>query len=168
MRLDGDQRRAVFSHPAGWIASGFGSGLSPFAPGTAGSAAALLPWLLMRELPIAALAAIILLAFAIGIWASNVVIERLQISDPGVIVWDEFVGQWIACLPLLVWPVHWGWLFAAFLLFRAFDVIKPWPCSWADRRVKGGFGVMLDDALAGVYAALVLAALLAYLCGGFV
>ena len=160
MKLDAQQRRAVLGHPAGWIASGFGSGFSPFAPGTAGSAAALLPWLAMRELPIAGVVALILAAFLIGIWASNVVIDRLRISDPGVIVWDEFVGQWIAWLPLLMWPAHWLWLLAGFLLFRAFDVIKPWPCSWADRSVKGGFGVMLDDAFAGMLAGLVLGFLL--------
>ncbi|MBX3699251.1 MAG: phosphatidylglycerophosphatase A [Dokdonella sp.] len=157
MKLDREQRRAVLGHPAGWIASGFGSGLSRYAPGTAGSAAALVPWLGLRELPTPAVAVIIVLAFALGVWASNVVIERLRISDPGVIVWDEFVGQWITLLPLLIWPGHWVWILVGFFLFRLFDVWKPWPCSWADRRVKGGFGVMLDDALAGVYAGLALA-----------
>lgn len=157
MKLDAAQRRAILAHPAGWIASGFGSGFSPFASGTAGSAAALLPWWFMRELPMAWMIGIIVVAFALGVWASNFVIGRLQINDPGVIVWDEFVGQWIALLPLLVWPAHWQWIVAGFLLFRLFDIWKPWPCSWADRSVKGGFGVMLDDALAGAYAALVLA-----------
>ena len=157
MKLDREQRRAVLGHPAGWIASGFGSGLSRYAPGTAGSAAALVPWLGLRELPTPAVAVIIVLAFALGVWASNVVIERLRISDPGVIVWDEFVGQWITLLPLLIWPGHWVCILVGFFLFRLFDVWKPWPCSWADRRVKGGFGVMLDDALAGVYAGLALA-----------
>ena len=157
MKLDSAQRRAILAHPAGWIASGFGSGFSPFASGTAGSAAALLPWWFMRELPMAWMIGIIVVAFALGVWASNFVIGRLQINDPGVIVWDEFVGQWIALLPLLVWPAHWKWIVAGFLLFRLFDIWKPWPCSWADRSVKGGFGVMLDDALAGAYAALVLA-----------
>ena len=160
MKLDGEQRRAVLTHPAGWIASGFGSGFSPFASGTAGSAAALLPWWFMRELPMTWMLGIIVVAFALGVWASNVVIDRLHINDPGVIVWDEFVGQWITLLPLLIWPAHWLWIVAGFLLFRLFDIWKPWPCSWADRSVKGGFGVMLDDALAGIYAALALAALL--------
>ena len=160
MKLDAGQRRAVISHPAGWIASGFGSGFSPLASGTAGSAAALLPWLLLQELSIGWVAGIIIASFAVGVWASNVVIERLHISDPGVIVWDEFVGQWISLLPLLIWPGHWIWILAGFFLFRLFDVWKPWPCSWADRRVKGGFGVMLDDAMAGVYAAAVLGALM--------
>jgi phosphatidylglycerophosphatase A len=157
LKLDREQRRAVLGHPAGWIASGFGSGLSRYAPGTAGSAAALVPWLGLRELPMLAVVVIIVLAFAVGVWASNVVIGRLRISDPGVIVWDEFVGQWITLLPLLVWPADWVWMLVGFFLFRLFDVWKPWPCSWADRRVKGGFGVMLDDALAGVYAGLALA-----------
>ena len=157
MKLDREQRRTVLGHPAGWIASGFGSGLSRYAPGTAGSAAALVPWLGLRELPMLAVVVIIVLAFAVGVWASNVVIGRLRISDPGVIVWDEFVGQWITLLPLLIWPAHWVWMLVGFFLFRLFDVWKPWPCSWADRRVKGGFGVMLDDALAGVYAGLALA-----------
>ena len=160
MRLDSAQRRAVLGHPGGWIASGFGSGLSPFAPGTAGSAAALLPWLAMRELSIPLYLILVVLAFGIGVWASNIVIERLCISDPGVIVWDEFVGQWISLLPLLIWPAHWLWIGAGFFLFRLFDVFKPWPCSWADRKVKGGFGVMLDDAFAGIYAGDALAALM--------
>jgi phosphatidylglycerophosphatase A len=157
VKLDQEQRRAVLGHPAGWMASGFGSGLSPYAPGTAGSAAALIPWLGLRELPMPVVVLVIVVAFVVGVWASNVVIERLRISDPGVIVWDEFVGQWITLLPLLIWPAHWVWMLAGFFLFRLFDVWKPWPCSWADRRVKGGFGVMLDDALAGVYAGVVLA-----------
>jgi phosphatidylglycerophosphatase A len=160
MRLDAAQRRAVLGHPAGWIASGFGSGLSPFAPGTAGSAAALLPWLALRELPMPWYLLVIVVAFVIGVWASNVVVRQLGINDPGVIVWDEFVGQWISLLPLLIWPGHWIWIVGGFLLFRVFDVWKPWPCSWADRTVKGGFGVMLDDVLAGIYAAIVLGILL--------
>lgn len=160
MSLDAAQRRAVLAHPAGWIATGLGSGLSPVAPGTAGSAAALLPWLLLREQSLAIVLLVIVLAFALGVWASNIVIARLQISDPGAIVWDEFVGQWIALLPLLLWPAAWWWIVIGFALFRLFDVWKPWPVSWADRTVKGGLGVMLDDVLAGMLAAAVLALLL--------
>ena len=160
MSLDAAQRRAVLAHPAGWIATGFGSGLSPIAPGTVGSAVALLPWLLLREQALTVVVVVIVLAFALGVWASNIVIARLQISDPGSIVWDEFVGQWIALLPLLLWSAAWWWIVVGFGLFRLFDVWKPWPVSWADRTVKGGLGVMLDDVLAGVMAALVLALLL--------
>ncbi|MEO5561107.1 MAG: phosphatidylglycerophosphatase A [Dokdonella sp.] len=162
MRLDAQQRRAILAHPAGWIASGFGSGLSPFAPGTAGSAAALLPWLALRELPWPLFALIVALAFALGVWASNVVIAKLRIEDPQVIVWDEFVGQSIALAPLLWIARDWRWIIAAFLLFRLFDVWKPWPVSWADRCVKGGLGVMLDDVIAGIYAAIVIGVCAAY------
>jgi phosphatidylglycerophosphatase A len=157
LRLDARQRREILSHPAGWIASGFGSGLSPVAPGTAGSAAALIPWFALRELSWPLYALVLALAFALGVWVSNFVIARLHIEDPGVIVWDEFVGQWIALAPLL-WIARDGrWIIAAFVLFRVFDVWKPWPVSWADRRVKGGLGVMLDDVIAGIYAAIVVA-----------
>lgn len=162
MRLDAAQRRAVLSHPAGWIASGFGSGFSPFASGTAGSAVAILPWLLLRGLSPWWWLVVIAAAFVIGVWASTVVVRRLRIEDPGVIVWDEFVGQWIALCPLLLWPRHLAWVAVGFVLFRIFDVWKPWPVSWADRHVKGGLGVMLDDVLAGVYASLVLALLVRF------
>jgi len=157
MRLDDAQRRAVFSHPAGWIASGLGSGLSPFASGTVGSAVALVPWFALRELSLPLYFIVIAIAFAIGVWASNIVVRKLSIEDPGVIVWDEFVGQWIALAPLLAMPGRWWSIPVAFLLFRIFDVWKPWPVRWADRSIKGGLGVMADDVLAGIYAAAVLA-----------
>lgn len=160
MRLDAAQRRALLTHPAGWIACGFGSGLSPIAPGTVGSAAALLPWLCLRELAWPWYALALVVAFAIGVWASNIAIPRLRIADPGSIVWDEFVGQWIALAPLLWFGYDWRWVLGGFALFRLFDVWKPWPVSWADRNVKGGLGVMLDDALAGLLAALALVAAL--------
>jgi phosphatidylglycerophosphatase A len=157
MRLDARQRRAIFAHPAVLIASGFGSGLSPFASGTVGSAVALIPWLALRALDWPVYLGIVALAFAIGVWASGIVISKLGIEDPGVVVWDEFVGQWITLLPLVVAPRGWIWVAVAFVLFRIFDVVKPWPASWADRAVKGGLGAMVDDVFAGIYAALVLA-----------
>jgi phosphatidylglycerophosphatase A len=161
VKLDARQRRAILAHPAGWIACGLGSGLSPIAPGTAGSAVALIPWLGLRELPWLFCLVVIASAFALGVWASDVVIARLRIEDPGVIVWDEFVGQWIALFPLFWiardWAHTWYWIVAAFVLFRIFDIWKPWPVSWADRRVKGGVGVMLDDVIAGAYAATAIA-----------
>ena len=156
MRLDAAQRRAILGSPAGWIASGFGSGLSPVAPGTAGSAVALLPWFALRELSLPIFAVALLLAFALGVRASNIVIAQIRIDDPGVIVWDEFVGQWIALAPLLWFVRGWPWIIIGFVLFRLFDIFKPWPVSWADRSIKGGLGVMLDDVLAGLYAAIVL------------
>lgn len=159
MSLDAAQRRALLAHPAGWIACGFGSGLSPFAPGTAGSLAALLPWLALRELPAACFAAVVALAFALGVRVCDWAARTLKIADPSAVVWDEFVGQWIALAPLVLWPRGWGWIAAGFVLFRLFDIAKPWPVSWADRKVGGGFGVMIDDVVAGAYAALALVAL---------
>lgn len=160
MSLNAEQRRILLAHPAGWIALGLGSGLSPVAPGTMGSLAALPLWFFaLRELPWPWYFCAVLVAFVLGVWACAWVVRTLRIEDPGFVVWDEFVGQWIALAPLL-WIAHAGWwLLAGFVLFRFFDITKPWPVSWADRSVEGGFGVMLDDVVAGIYAAAVLAAL---------
>jgi phosphatidylglycerophosphatase A len=147
--------RVVLKHPLGWIASGFGVGLAPKAAGTFGSIAALIPWWLwLRHLPLAHYAIVLVAAFALGVWASAWVIERTRIEDPGVVVWDEFVGQWIALLPLLLLGVidDVALVIVAFGLFRLFDIWKPWPVRWADREVHGGLGAMLDDALAGAMA----------------
>ena len=148
--------RVLLRDPAGWIATGFGSGLAPRAPGTVGTLAALLPWLALRELPLWGYLAAVLAAFALGVWAAQRVIERLRIEDPGLVVWDEFVGLWIA---LIAVPGGWAWVVIGFGLFRLFDIAKPWPVSWADARLKGGFGAMFDDALAGLYALAALQAL---------
>lgn len=156
MSLDASQRHALLRHPLGWIACGFGSGLSPVVPGTAGSLAALLPWFALRELPLPWFAAALVLAFALGVWVCDWAVRAVKIADPGAVVWDEFVGQWIALAPLVLWPYSDLWIFAGFVLFRLFDIAKPWPVSWADRRIPGGFGVMLDDVVAGVYAAIAL------------
>ncbi len=156
MSLSAEQRRRLLAHPAGWIATGLGSGLSPIAPGTAGSLAALLPWLALRELAWPWYVLAVVGAFALGIWACDWAVRALRVDDPGALVWDEFVGQWIALVPLL-WSLHsiWG-IVAGFILFRIFDIAKPWPVSWADRKIDGGLGVMLDDVIAGAYAAIVL------------
>lgn len=154
--LTPDQRRILLRNPAGWMALGFGSGLSPVAPGTVGSLVALLPWFGLRELPIPVFALALIVAFALGVWACDWAVRRLQIADPGAIVWDEFVGQWLALAPLMWKPRDWLWIVAGFILFRIFDIVKPWPVSLADRKIGGGFGVMLDDVIAGVYAAIVL------------
>lgn len=153
MSLDAAQGRTLLRHPLGWIACGFGSGLSPVAPGTAGSLAALLPWLALRALPWPWFAVALVLAFALGVRVCDWAVRRLRIDDPDAVVWDEFVGLWIALAPLVVWPRGNWWILAGFMLFRLFDIVKPWPVSWADRRIGGGLGVMLDDVIAGIYAA---------------
>jgi phosphatidylglycerophosphatase A len=152
--LEPSDRRRLLASPAGWIACGFGSGLAPKAQGTFGSLAAILPWLLLRELSMPVWLGVIVVAFAIGVWACDVAGRILGVDDHRSLVWDEFVGLWIGLLPALVAP--WWAVIAGFLLFRLFDVWKPWPIAWLDRRVKGGFGVMLDDVIAGIFAGIVL------------
>ncbi len=145
--------RALLRQPAGWIASGFGTGFAPYASGTVGTLAALLPWLAWRQLPLWQYAVVVVVAFALGVWAAQRVIDTIEIQDPSVVVWDEFVGLWIA---LAAAPAGWMWMLGGFALFRFFDIVKPWPVSWADNQVEGGFGAMLDDALAGLYALIAL------------
>ncbi|MEO6800430.1 MAG: phosphatidylglycerophosphatase A [Rhodanobacter sp.] len=161
--LSADQRRALLSTPAGWLACGFGSGLAPVAQGTFGSLAALLPWLLLRELPLWLYLIVLLVGFGIGVWACGVAGRALGVDDHRSLVWDEFIGQWVALIPLLLRALlpaaefRWWMLAPAFVLFRLFDVWKPGPIRWFDRRVKGGMGVMIDDVVAGIFAAVVLA-----------
>lgn len=148
--------RAVLRDVAGWIATGFGCGLAPRAPGTVGTLVAVLPWLALRELPLWGYLAAVLAAFALGVWAAQRVIVQLRIEDPGLVVWDEFVGLWIT---LIAVPDGGWWVLIGVALFRLFDIAKPWPVSWADARLKGGFGAMFDDALAGIFALIALQAL---------
>lgn len=155
--LQPDQRRALLTHPAGWLALGLGAGLVPRAQGTFGSVVAFLPWwFLWRHLSLPAYGLMLILAFAIGVWACGESGRRIGFSDHRALVWDEFVGQWIALLPALIAPSWWS-LLIGFVLFRLFDVWKPWPINWLDARVKGGAGVMVDDVVAGIFAAVVLA-----------
>lgn len=144
------------SSPWHWLAFGFGSGLAPRAPGTAGTVAALLPFFFMQSLPVYAYGAIVLLSGIFGIWLCGKTAEDLGVHDHGGIVWDEFVGLWIA---LFLVPNHWLWIAAGFGLFRLLDILKPWPIKWADKQLKGGLGIMLDDVLAGIMAALCIQAI---------
>jgi phosphatidylglycerophosphatase A len=150
-----EQRRALLATPAGWLACGFGSGLAPVAQGSFGSLAALIPWLLLRQLALPWYALVLVAGFAVGVWACDVAGRALKVDDHRSLVWDEFIGQWIALLPALLAP--WWAVLAGFALFRLFDVWKPWPIRWLDRHLKGGLGVMVDDVVAGVFAAIVLA-----------
>ena len=148
----------------GWIATGLGSGLTPVAPGTFGTLAALpLCWALghYSALWLYLLATVSL--FCLGWWAAAWVVRTYQIQDPGVIVIDEWAGMAITWLPVAYWPHaqhFWPTLAAAFLVFRATDIIKPWPANWADAKLHGGFGAMLDDAFAGIWSAAIMLLLL--------
>jgi phosphatidylglycerophosphatase A len=146
--------------PLQLLAFGFGSGLAPKAPGTWGSLLALLLFPLPALLSLPTYLGIVLLASLAGIVICDHAAKALQVHDDGRIVWDEFAGQWLALTPLV--PVlTWNgtsllWLLAGFGLFRLFDVAKPWPIGYLDRKVHGGLGIMLDDLVAGVLAGAVL------------
>jgi phosphatidylglycerophosphatase A len=124
------------------------------APGTFGTLAAVpLYWFLLQGLPLPWLLAVIAVSFVVGIWLCDATAKDLGVHDHPGIVWDEFVGLWISCIAL---PAGWPWLVAAFVLFRFFDILKPWPISWLDTRVPGGLGIMVDDVLAGIFALVLL------------
>ena len=149
-------RRLVLAdlrHPVHFLALGLGSGLSPKAPGTAGTLVAVPFVLLWQSFPWWGFAAVVLLAFVVGVWLCGLTAHNLGVHDHPGIVWDEFVGYW---LTMLFAPTGWLWLLLGFIFFRIFDILKPWPIGWADRQVSGGMGIMLDDVLAGIYAGLVL------------
>lgn len=137
------------------LALGFGSGLSPKAPGTVGSLVGMILFLPALGLPVLMQLLVIGLGLALGIWICDRVAKDMDIKDPGAIVWDEFVGMWIAML----WLPSIFWAPLAFAAFRFFDVLKPWPVSLADRELTGGLGVMMDDVVAGIYALLIVQAM---------
>ena len=149
--------RFLFSHPAHLIACGFGSGLSPFAPGTFGTLFAWASFLLFKpwlnELELAVLLLVCLLG---GILAIHKTGADLGVVDHGSIVWDEIVPFWLV---LLLTPSSFWWQLAAFVLFRFFDITKPQPARYFDTHVKNGFGVMADDLIAAGYTLFCLALL---------
>jgi thiamine-monophosphate kinase len=136
-----------------FLAFGFGSGLSPRAPGTLGTLAAIPLYLLASELSMAVYSALVMVAAVAGIYLCGVASRELKVHDHPGIVWDEFVGFWVAMWAV---PVNWQTVLAGFLLFRLFDIAKPWPIRLVDRHVGGGFGIMIDDILAGVASCAVL------------
>ena len=143
-------------NPIIFLAFGLGSGLSPKAPGTAGSALSLVFFPLLCMLGLWGSVAFIVIATLFGFWLCGKAADILKVHDHAAIVWDEFVGQWIALLPLLA-SAAWNaqtylGVILAFVLFRFFDILKPWPISWCDKHLEGGFGIMVDDLLAGIAA----------------
>jgi phosphatidylglycerophosphatase A len=146
----------LLSHPAHFIALGFGTGLAPVAPGTVGTLLAVpLYAVLARQLAPELAAAAIAVLFAIGVWACGRTGRDFGVADHPSMNWDEIVA-FLAVL--LLTPPGLAWQAFAFVAFRAFDIAKPPPIRYVDRTVKGGLGVMLDDVIAGFYALLVLAA----------
>lgn len=153
--------RFMLSRPHHMLSLGFGAGLVPRAPGTAGALAGFaLFWLLQQTAP-AERAVLYAALFAIGVWACQLTGRALRHHDHPAIVWDEVLAM---SLVLEFTPAGYGWWVAAFVLFRFFDIVKPWPVSVPDRSGDGGLGVMLDDLIAAVYAVAVIL-LAAYLAG---
>ncbi|MFM1895718.1 MAG: hypothetical protein RLZZ385_792 [Pseudomonadota bacterium] len=144
---------SLWRNPVLLLAFGFGTGLSPRAPGTVGTALAVLIYLGLAPLHWALYLGVVLVAAAAGVWICDVSTRRLGVHDHPGIVWDEFVGYWIT---MFLAPDGWLWVVVGFVLFRLLDILKPWPVKWADRDVQGGLGIMLDDVLAGVMAAIAL------------
>ena len=145
--------RQLLRDPVMLLAFGFGSGLSPRAPGTFGTLMAIPFWWLLQELSPGWYLALVILAALVGCYLCGAAAEKLGVHDHGGIVWDEMVGYW---LTMFMAPAGWGWALYGFVLFRLFDIAKPQPIRWVDRQVRGGVGIMLDDILAAVYAILLL------------
>jgi phosphatidylglycerophosphatase A len=151
---------SVWRNPIHFAAFGFGSGALPVAPGTSGTLAAVLIYLLLPAMPVVVYCFFLLATALLGWWLCDRTARDIGVHDHGGIVWDEFVGFW---LTMLLAPPGWLWVVAGFILFRLFDILKPWPIRWLDAHVHGGLGIMADDLLAGLMAMLslqVLAALI--------
>lgn len=139
----------IIFHPVHFLSLGLGSGLSPKAPGTAGTVVAVGLYYPLSSLPTSSYIAVLLLSIVVGVFLCDKTSNALGVPDHPAIVWDEFAGFW---LTMLFVPSDWYWVLAGFLLFRLFDIWKPWPIRVIDHKVKGGFGIMLDDLVAGGYA----------------
>lgn len=139
----------IFRHPIYFIACGFGSGALPKAPGTWGTLMALPFYYVMQSWAALPYALFVAVSFLAGIYFCDKTTKAFGLPDHPSIVWDEMVGLW---LTLFLAPTGIVWVLLGFLLFRIFDITKPWPIAWVDRHVKGGLGIMLDDIIAGAFA----------------
>lgn len=140
-------------HPVHFLALGLGSGMPRFMPGTWGTLAAavifVLAYVAFGPLDWPIYLGFCMFSALVGIYLCGKTADDLGVHDHSGIVWDEFVGFW---LTMFLVPVTWYWLLIAFVLFRIFDILKPWPIGWADKKVQGGAGIMLDDLIAALYA----------------
>jgi len=143
----------VLKNPVHLLAFGFGSGLSPLAPGTMGTLVAIPICWLLAKLPLEYYIAVVSVLFIVGVFICGRSAKLLGVHDHSGIVWDEIVGYLIT---MAATPSGWMWMVVGFALFRFFDIVKPWPLSWIDRSVGGGFGIMLDDAIAGIVSCLLM------------
>jgi phosphatidylglycerophosphatase A len=135
--------------PLQLVAFGFGAGRAPWAPGTAGTLVGVAFYLALSGLALPVYLAVVAALFVVGVPVCTHTSLKLGVHDHPGIVWDEVVGYLVT---MIAAPRGWAWVLAGFVLFRIFDIVKPWPIDVLDRRVSGGFGIMLDDVLAGAYA----------------
>lgn len=141
----------VMRNPIHIFSFGFGSGLSPVAPGTMGTLIAIPIFLILATFPPIIYLLFVTVLFLLGCWTAEQTTRALNVHDhPGIVI-DEIVGYLIT---MILVPITWYWVLLGFLLFRLFDIWKPWPISIADRQLKGGFGIMFDDVLAALYSLL--------------
>jgi phosphatidylglycerophosphatase A len=148
--------RAVFTDPFHFLAFGFGAGLVPYAPGTAGTVGAIPIIIALNGVPVLVYLSIAASMLLVGLWICGRASVALGVHDHSGIVWDEIVGYLCA---MAAAPVGWRGLFGGFVLFRVFDILKPWPANLVDRRLGGGAGIMLDDTVAGIYSLLAIQAI---------
>lgn len=143
----------AFSSPIHFLALGFGAGLAPKAPGTFGTLVAIPVFLLAQFLSWPLYLILLVVGFVVGVYLCDVTAKNLGVDDHPGIVWDEIIGFLVCMFGL---PVTWQWILAGFVAFRFFDILKPWPISYLDKNFSGGFGIMIDDLLAGIFAAVLL------------
>jgi phosphatidylglycerophosphatase A len=139
----------TLSDPIQFLALGFGSGLAPKAPGTFGTIAAIPLLMLCVSLTVTQYAVLVVVMSLIGIYLCGYAAKAAGVHDHPAIVWDEIVGLFITMFMI---PLTWQTLVVGFILFRLFDIVKPWPISWLDKHCHGGFGIMIDDVVAGLAA----------------
>ena len=148
-----DLKGLKLSNPIHLAAIGFGSGLPNKAPGTFGTLAAVPLYYLLSFLPLELYIGVLVVASLLGFWICNITSRDMGVHDHKSIVWDEFVGYWIT---MVMVPFSFQWAIVGFVLFRFFDILKPFPISWLDKKVGGGFGIMIDDIAAGIISSVCL------------
>ncbi|AOE50654.1 phosphatidylglycerophosphatase A family protein [Kangiella sediminilitoris] len=146
-------KKSVLTNPLNFLSFGFGSGLLPKAPGTWGTLIAIPVWYLLSALSLPYYLMAAALLSIVGVGLCHYTAKKLGVHDHPGIVWDEICGYLVTMIAV---PVSWQWALAGFVLFRVFDILKPWPIKWLDKKVHGGFGIMVDDLLAGGFALAIL------------
>lgn len=141
--------KGFLKNPIHFLALGFGSGLSPIMPGTCGTIAAIPIYLMICYLPTTYYLTIFIIMTIAGFWLCGVTSKHLKTYDHPSIVWDEIVGY---LLTMFAIPVAWNWIIIGFVLFRVFDIWKPWPIGWMDKHIRNGIGIVVDDLMAAIYA----------------